>query len=249
MGERATIGTENGPGAGPRVSFRERWLSRRALLLHLTVLVVAPGCAVAGWWQATRALAGNGLSWAYSVEWPIFALLALAGWWHLVHEDPEERAERRADRPVEAAVAAEPGAARSLEPAVARMARALMALVAVDLVLGFVSVFAVPFGRPSGFVPARGAAVYVLHASFGIATVAAAGLLLVRARTSQRVGRVVGWLGFVGVAVAGGGGLLTAARSFPRFVGMAFMLIGTVAAVCAYAIPATSRSPRRPPAA
>jgi len=74
-----------------------RWFSRRALLLHLEVAIVAPGCAVAGWWQATRALAGNALSWVYSVEWPIFALLAIAGWWHLVHEDPAAYRARKAE--------------------------------------------------------------------------------------------------------------------------------------------------------
>ena len=50
-------------------------------------IVVA--CGVAAWWQVTRALSGNGLSWFYSLEWPAFALLAIAGWWHLIHEDPE----------------------------------------------------------------------------------------------------------------------------------------------------------------
>lgn len=68
---------------------RQRWFSRRALLLHLTVALVAPGCLVAAWWQATRALSGNGLSWFYSVEWPVFAVLAVVAWWHLIHEDPE----------------------------------------------------------------------------------------------------------------------------------------------------------------
>jgi hypothetical protein len=68
---------------------RQRWFSRRALLLHLAVGILAPGCLVAAWWQATRALGGNGLSWFYSVEWPVFAGLAVWGWWNLIHEDPE----------------------------------------------------------------------------------------------------------------------------------------------------------------
>ena len=74
---------------------RKRWFSRRALLLHLGVVLVAPGCLIAAWWQATRALGGNGLSWVYSVEWPIFAILAVVGWWHLIHEDPEAYRARR----------------------------------------------------------------------------------------------------------------------------------------------------------
>ena len=54
-----------------------RWLSRRALLLHVEVALIAPGCLAAGWWQATRALGGNDLSWVYSVEWPAFAIFAV----------------------------------------------------------------------------------------------------------------------------------------------------------------------------
>ena len=80
-------------GSAPR-----RWSSRRALLLHLAVAVVAPGCGLAGWWQATRALNGNGLSWVYSIEWPIFGLIAIAAWWQLVHEDPEAYEARKRDR-------------------------------------------------------------------------------------------------------------------------------------------------------
>jgi len=72
-------------------------MSRRALLLHLAVLVVAPACLAAFGWQLHRALAGNDLSWAYCFEWPIFSVLAVVGWWQLVHEDgvPDARSARR----------------------------------------------------------------------------------------------------------------------------------------------------------
>jgi hypothetical protein len=76
-------------------------LSKRALILHLEVVLIAPGCLVAGWWQATRALGGNDLSWVYSVEWPAFAIIAIVGWWRLVHEDPEEYRARKRSIPVE----------------------------------------------------------------------------------------------------------------------------------------------------
>jgi hypothetical protein len=68
---------------------RQRWFSRRAFLLHFEFFLLASGCLVAGWWQVTRALKGNGLSWVYSAEWPGFAVLAILAWWHLLHEDPE----------------------------------------------------------------------------------------------------------------------------------------------------------------
>lgn len=78
---------------------RKRWFSRRAVLLHLQFMLLILGCLTAGWWQATRALAGNDLSWAYTVEWPVFALIAIAAWWHLIHEDPEVRDARKRHTP------------------------------------------------------------------------------------------------------------------------------------------------------
>jgi len=82
-----------------------RWFSRRALLLHLYTVLIIAACLTACWWQVTRALAGNGLSWFYSFEWPGFALVALAAWWHLVHEDEETRQARKT--PADAAPAAQ----------------------------------------------------------------------------------------------------------------------------------------------
>jgi hypothetical protein len=64
------------------------------VLLHFEVLIVVAACAAATVWQASRALGGNGLSWFYTFEWPVFAGIALAAWWHLIHEDPEARAAR-----------------------------------------------------------------------------------------------------------------------------------------------------------
>jgi hypothetical protein len=66
---------------------RERWLSRRAASLHLAVLVLVPGCALAAWWQITRAEAGNQLSYLYSVMWPAFGILSVYFWWMLIHTD------------------------------------------------------------------------------------------------------------------------------------------------------------------
>jgi hypothetical protein len=66
---------------------RERWLSGRAVALHVAVLVVVPGCAIAAWWQINRAQDGNQLSYLYSVMWPVFGLLAVTFWWMLVHTD------------------------------------------------------------------------------------------------------------------------------------------------------------------
>jgi hypothetical protein len=66
---------------------RERWLSGRAVWLHLAVLVFVPGCALAAWWQINRAADGNQLSYLYSVLWPAFGVLGLFFWWMLIHTD------------------------------------------------------------------------------------------------------------------------------------------------------------------
>lgn len=65
-----------------------RWLSRRAFVLHFLLVTVVPGCLIAGWWQVHRALSGNLLSYFYSIEWPIFAILGVVAWWQLIHDVP-----------------------------------------------------------------------------------------------------------------------------------------------------------------
>jgi hypothetical protein len=63
------------------------YLTPRAVRLHLTLAVLLPAFAAMFWWQLHRALAGNGLSWAYTVEWPLFAAYAVFLWWRLLHDD------------------------------------------------------------------------------------------------------------------------------------------------------------------
>jgi hypothetical protein len=65
----------------------ERWLSKRAVSLHVAALVVVSGCAIAAWWQVNRAQDGNTLSYFYSIMWPVFGLLGLYFWWLLIHTD------------------------------------------------------------------------------------------------------------------------------------------------------------------
>jgi hypothetical protein len=79
---------------------RERWLSKRALSLHVGLLLFVPICALAAWWQVTRAFDGNGLSYLYSVEWPIFALVASYFWWMLIHTDYETVGRKGLERQV-----------------------------------------------------------------------------------------------------------------------------------------------------
>lgn len=77
---------------------RQRWLSQRAVLLHVALLVWFPGCLLAFWWQVHRAFGGNTLSYLYSVEWPAFAVIGVWAWWALVHTDPEQVGRRAQER-------------------------------------------------------------------------------------------------------------------------------------------------------
>jgi hypothetical protein len=66
---------------------RERWLSRRAVFLHVGCLLFVPFCIAATWWQITRAEDGNGLSYLYTFEWPVFAIVGIYFWWQFLHTD------------------------------------------------------------------------------------------------------------------------------------------------------------------
>ena len=91
---------------------RSDWFTPRAWGLHLTLLVTVPTFLALCWWQVTRALSGNELSWAYVFEWPFFAAYAVYLWWKLVHDPPGAPRAVAGDRaaPIEAGGAArEPG--------------------------------------------------------------------------------------------------------------------------------------------
>ena len=60
-----------------------RWrflVTPRWLAWHLAIVVSVCGMLWLGDWQFHRAISGNGLSWAYTFEWPIFAVFAVVFW-------------------------------------------------------------------------------------------------------------------------------------------------------------------------
>ena len=63
------------PAPSWRFLFRPKWLGWHALM----VLVVL-GMLALGNWQFHRAESGNSLSWAYTFEWPIFAVFVIVFW-------------------------------------------------------------------------------------------------------------------------------------------------------------------------
>lgn len=241
----ALAGPEAAPGvaAPPGPGWKKRWFSGRAVLLHVEVLLIAPACAGAGWWQATRALAGNGLSWVYSIEWPLFAVLAVIGWWYLIHEDPAAYAARKAKPAPGELAPTTPARVATVERFTARLATALALLVVVEFGLGVGALVVIPPGRPTGFVPSTGAGLYVIHASLALPLVIGGVLLIGRVARRSRMARLSGWIGAVGVLVAGLGGILSAPHGL-RILGIGVMFLGSVVAGFGYLLPAFERLER-----
>ena len=67
-----------------------RWrflITPRWLAWHLIMVGSVYGMLALGDWQLHRALAGNGLSWAYTFEWPIFAVFAVVFWAKTIRDE------------------------------------------------------------------------------------------------------------------------------------------------------------------
>jgi hypothetical protein len=71
-------------GSGPawRFLIQPRWLA-----WHLLMVVSFWGMLWLGDWQLHRALSGNGLSWAYTFEWPLFAGFAVVFWARTIRDE------------------------------------------------------------------------------------------------------------------------------------------------------------------
>jgi hypothetical protein len=58
-----------------RALLTPRWLARHALAVALAL-----ACAGLTWWQVSRALGGNILSYGYALLWPVFGIFVLIIW-------------------------------------------------------------------------------------------------------------------------------------------------------------------------
>jgi hypothetical protein len=63
-----------------------RFFTPRWVLGHVLALAGVAVCLLAGRWQYQRATAGNMLSWAYTVQWPLFAVFVGFLWVRAVRD-------------------------------------------------------------------------------------------------------------------------------------------------------------------
>ena len=70
------------PGPVWRFLVEPRWLG-----WHLFAVVAVWGMCWLGDWQFHRAIQGNGLSWAYTFEWPLFAIFGVVFWARTIRDE------------------------------------------------------------------------------------------------------------------------------------------------------------------
>jgi hypothetical protein len=95
------------------ILLRPRWLA-----WHLFAVVATLGMLWLGDWQLHRAESGNELSWAYTFEWPLFAIFGVYFWAKTLRD--EIRSEANASAPAAARASGDAGLAKTgADPAAA----------------------------------------------------------------------------------------------------------------------------------
>lgn len=112
--EQTADGDPESTGAAWHFLYHPRWLA-----WHAFAVVAFWGMLWLGDWQYHRAISGNGLSWAYTFEWPLFAVFGAVFWARTIRDEFRIRTGKVADpkkiREFEAA-AAEARALAILDP-------------------------------------------------------------------------------------------------------------------------------------
>jgi DNA-binding transcriptional regulator of glucitol operon len=90
-----------------------KWFGPRALGIHVALIAWMGMCAAAAWWQVGRAVSGNALSFMYAIEWPVFGILGVLGWYALLNMEPVDERHEAERREYEERMRAEAAAARA----------------------------------------------------------------------------------------------------------------------------------------
>lgn len=125
---------------------------------------------------------------------------------------------------------------------------AMLSALGLELVLGVVSLAMVPVGRPDGWLPLQGRAVYLAHAVVGGLLGIGALWVLGAVRRAERIVLLAAAGGLLGVALGAGGGILAVDHP-SRGLGMALMLVGSLLAGFAYLVPIVEALPDPAPPA
>lgn len=81
----------------------------------MTLLAWVSGCVAAAVWQFGRASDGNALSYLYAIEWPVFAIAGVLGWYALINIEKVTEAQEKARREFEETMRAKAQAERARE--------------------------------------------------------------------------------------------------------------------------------------
>ena len=106
----------------------------------------------------------------------------------------------------------------------------------LEFALGVVTLLLVPVDRPDEWLPPQGRAVYVVHAGLGGMLGIGALVISVVASHGGRIVRLGAQIGFLGLLLGAGGGILAAFHPW-RLTGMGLMLAGTFVAFFGYVVP------------
>jgi hypothetical protein len=96
---------------------KSKWWGPRALALHASLIVWLAMCASAAWWQLGRAVGGNSLSFMYAIEWPVFGVLGVLGWFAMLNMEAVTASKEADRREFEDRMRAQALAARAEESA------------------------------------------------------------------------------------------------------------------------------------
>jgi DNA-binding transcriptional regulator of glucitol operon len=83
------------------------------MALHVSLIVWMGMCATAAWWQVGRAVEGNALSFMYAIEWPVFGVLGVLGWFAMLNLEKVSASKETERREYEERMRAKAQAARA----------------------------------------------------------------------------------------------------------------------------------------
>jgi hypothetical protein len=117
----------------------------------------------------------------------------------------------------------------------------MMIGIGFEFAIGIVALVVVPVHRSNGWVPGKGATIYLIHAVLGgILTLVAMWLVTVSPR--ERIVRAGIVIGLAGLVLGAAGGILAVYHA-SRLAGLALMFVGTLVAFFGYLLPLIEPDP------